>query len=71
MSGIFKLGWRDLVKGAIVSVVTSVLSMVLGALNKGETLDGKKIVIVALSTFIAYLLKQFVTDENGKLGGKI
>lgn len=71
MSDLFKLDWRDLIKGAVVSVLTSVLAFILDALNKGVDLDLKTIGTLALSAFIGYLLKNLGTDSSGKLGGKI
>lgn len=71
MSGLFKLDWRDLVKGAVVSVFTTVITVVLDALNTGVSLDWKAIGTIALSAFLSYLLKNLGTDSSGKLGGKI
>lgn len=71
MSGLFRLGWKDLIKGAVVTVLSSVLSMVLDSLNGMSPFDLKKLGVIALSTFVGYLLKQLVTDEQGKLAGKI
>lgn len=70
MPGLFRLGWRDLVKGAVVSVLSAVLTIVLDLLNKGGAIDWKTIGTVAITAFISYLLKNLVTDSNGKLGGK-
>lgn len=71
MPGLFKLGWQDLVKGAVVSVLASVLTIVLDILNTGASLDWKVVGTVALTSFVSYLLKNLGTDSNGKLGGKI
>lgn len=69
MSGLFKLSWRDLVKGLLVAVLSSVLGMIAQSL--GGVIDWKAIGTVALSSCLAYLLKQLATDEQGKLGGKL
>lgn len=71
MPGLFKLDWKDLVKGAVVSVLASVLTIVLDILNAGTSLDWKVVGTVALTSFVSYLLKNLGTDSNGKLGGKL
>ena len=71
MSGLFKLDWKDLIKGAVVSVLTAVLAFILDALKKDISLDWNTIGTLALSAFIAYLIKNLGTDSQGKLGGKI
>lgn len=71
MSGLFRLDWKDLVKGCVVSVLTSVLAFILDALNQGVSLDWKTVGTLALSAFLGYLLKNLGTDSNGKLAGKL
>ena len=70
MSSIFRLNWKDLVKGLIIAVLSSVLAVGIQDLQTG-TVDYKAILTVALSSCMAYLLKQLATDSDGKLlGGK-
>lgn len=71
MSGLFKLDYKDLIKGAVVSVLASVLTIVLDVLNAGSSLDWKVVGTVAITSFISYLLKNLGTDSHGKLGGKL
>lgn len=70
MSGLFRLGWQDLVKGLIIAVLSSLLTVSAQAVETGKV-DLKVLGTVALSSCLAYLLKQLATDENNKfLGGK-
>lgn len=70
MSGLFRLDWKDLIKGAVVSILSAVLTLVLDLLKAGGELDWRTIGTVAITAFISYLLKNLVTDDRGKLGGK-
>lgn len=74
-TGLFKLGWKDLVKGAFVSIVFSILMYLKSAIDADTlalSLDTLKMIFnLSISTLISYLVKQLLTDENGKLGGKI
>lgn len=67
MSGIFKLDWRDLIKGLVVAVLVAVLYK---AQELGIDL-GNPYLNTGATALVAYLLKNLVTDENNKLGGKI
>ena len=70
-SGLFKLGWRDLLKGAFVSIVFAVLMYLKTSIGDHTftlTLDTLKTIgSLSISTLIAYLMKQLLTDEEGKL----
>lgn len=65
------LNWRDLVKGLVVAVVAGFLISIKQALDTGANVDFKIIGLSALSTLIAYLLKNVFTNEDNKLFGKI
>lgn len=71
----FKLGYKDAIKGVIVSVLSAVVTALLGIVQQnGLTLTStelKTIATVAVTTFLSYLLKNFLTDENDKFVGKI
>lgn len=71
----FKLGYKDAVKGLIVSVLSAVVTALLGIIQQNglefSTTELKTIAIVAITTFLSYLLKNFLTDENDKFVGKI
>lgn len=54
----FRLHARDYMKGALLSVITSVLTVVYDSVQLGDlNFDGKKIATVAIASAIGYLLK--------------
>lgn len=71
----FKLGYKDAIKGVIMSVLSSVLTALLGMIQQNglalTSTELKTIATVAVTTFLGYLLKNFFTDENDKFVGKI
>jgi len=72
-TGLFKLGWQDFAKGALVSVVTAVLGTLGTSLSSGHVPTGaewKSIGLLALSSLVAYLGKNFITNSDGTIGGK-
>ena len=71
MTGFFKLNWRDLVKGLVVAVLSSLMTLGIQALQAGGEFDFKVVAQVALSSGLGYLLKNLATDEDNKLGGHI
>jgi hypothetical protein len=63
-STLFSLNLSDFIKGAILAVVVPVLVTIQQSLAAGNIVfDWKTIGISALATFIAYLLKNFLTDD--------
>lgn len=70
MSGIFKLDWRDLLKGLVVTVFSAVITLVIEMLQAGS-IDWKAIGVTGLIAGLSYILKNLLTDNEGKLGGKI
>ncbi len=63
-STLFTLNWRDFLKGLILAVVVPVLVTIQESLAAGNiTFDWKTIGISSLATFIAYILKNFLTDD--------
>lgn len=71
----FKLGYKDAIKGVIMSVLSSVLTALLGIIQQNglalTSAELKTVATVAVTTFLGYLLKNFFTDENDKFVGKI
>lgn len=64
-SGKFSLNAMDFLKGALLAVLTPVLTIIIDTLNAGSlTFDWKNIGIVAASTFAAYLLKNFLAPAQ-------
>jgi hypothetical protein len=68
MSDLFKLNLFDLLKGLIVSVFTAVLVMISDAIKLGSfSFDWVSIWQTAVTAGVAYLLKQFLTNNQGEL----
>lgn len=75
ISGMFRLNLSDLAKGLVVAV----LAAVLGALQQlvfahgldFASYDWSLIGTVVSTAFTSYMGKNFFSDENGKVMGKI
>jgi hypothetical protein len=64
-SSFLSLNWRDAGKGAILAILTPVITIITQSLNSGSlTFDWKAISITALSAFLAYLVKNFLTPAS-------
>jgi hypothetical protein len=62
------LNFNDFVKGLAVAVLTSVLTIVYDVVQTGSlTFDWKHIGTAAITTAIAYLLKNLFTNSTGTL----
>lgn len=68
MSNIFKLNWRDLVKGLVVVTLAALFYALIQLL---PTFNIPVWLQQVLSVILGYLAKNLATDENGQLGGKI
>lgn len=75
MSPIFKISGRDLVKGLVVAILAGILSAVQQVVQaNGLSFDKLSLMNVlgaAVISGIAYLSKQLITDEDGRIGGTI
>jgi hypothetical protein len=71
MSTLYKLGWRDFVKGAVLAVAAAVLVVVQGAVASNSAIDWSVVLQVAEGAFVSYVLKNYFSDESGKLLGKL
>jgi hypothetical protein len=69
-SELLTLNWRDLLNGLIVSILTTVLPVLSDMVNLWE-FNWQTIAKVSISAFIGYILKNLLTDEDGKFAGKI
>lgn len=57
----FSLNMRDVLKGLLIAVLTPVMAVIVSSLEAGSlTFDWKRIGIVALSAFAAYIVKNFL-----------
>ena len=72
-SNLFRLDWLDAGRGIAVAVLAAVLTYIVGALNtpgfEFSSIDWAYIVKIALTSGISYLVKNFLSDESGRLGG--
>jgi len=64
-SGFFQLNTKDFVKGLVMTVVTSVLTVIYDSFSKGSlTFDWKQIALVGGTAGIGYLLKNLFTGSG-------
>ena len=70
-SVLFKLNWRDFVKGAVLAVAAAVLVVVQGAVASNSAIDWNMVLQVAEGAFVSYVLKNYLADESGRLLGKL
>ena len=75
MSPMFRLVQHDFVKGAVVAVLASLFTYLAGVLNAPTfdftQIDWQYILKIAFTAFTAYVAKNLISDENGKIGGVI
>jgi len=73
MSPVFKLYQHDYIKGAVVAILAALFTYLAGALNAPgfdlAQIDWQYILKIAFTAFVGYIAKNFVTSENGKIGG--
>lgn len=67
-TGLFSLGMKDVIKGFLVTILTSVLSSVVAILNAGtiptDLASWKPTLIAGISAGLAYIAKNFLTNSN-------
>ncbi len=66
-SKLFSINYRDLFKGAIIAVITAVLTFIIDSLQSGVQIDVslfKKMGIAAAIAFFSYLLKNLFTNSQ-------
>lgn len=67
-STFLNLNVNDLIKGLAVAVITSVLTIIYGTLQTGSlAFDWSAIATAALTSAIAYLMKNLLTNSEGKM----
>ena len=73
MTNLWKINLSDFWRGLIVAVFTSVLAVIYEFVQAGNLdINWKSVLLAGLGAGIAYLLKNFSSDSNGRvLGGKI
>lgn len=69
MHTLFSLQAQDFLKGLIVAVFASVLTALLQMLQNGfDGIDYKTLALIAITSGISYLLKNFFTNSDGNFG---
>jgi len=66
----FSVSLRDIGVGILLAVAGSVLVTIQGALQSGVAIDWAMVLKVAEATFVSYIVKNFFSDESGKIAGK-
>ena len=70
-STFLNLNANDFLKGLIMAVLSTVITIVYQTVEAGSlTFDWKAIGTMALTTALAYIMKNLFTNSTGKLFGK-
>ena len=73
MSVLGKLNSNDFIKGLVVAVITATLTTFMNLLDSPEfsftAIDWNSVARVAVTAGIGYLIKNFATDDQGKILG--
>lgn len=68
---IFSLNFSDILKGLLIAILTPVFVLIQNSINAGHIeLKPKELLIAALSGFVAYILKNFLTPTQVILKGE-
>lgn len=71
MSTFLNLNTSDFIKGLLMAVLSSVITVVYQTVEAGSlTFDWKAIGTIALTTALAYIMKNLFTNSTGKLFAK-
>ncbi len=71
MSNLFTLNWKDFLKGLLMAVLAPVIAIIYQSVELGSlTFDWSTILKASLLAGLAYIMKNFLTDSNGKFFGK-
>lgn len=64
-SSLFRLNWHDLLKGLVIAILTPILVLIQAYFATGKLdVELNSVLAVGLSGLIAYLLKNFFTDNS-------
>lgn len=71
----FKLNIKDFTKGLVVAVLAAIVSALAAVINLPGfdfgSFDWVNLLKIGLVAGLSYILKNFLSDENGKVFGKI
>ena len=75
-SNLFRLGARDFAKGAVMAVLAAVIVPLYSAASTNDfnallAIDWAETGKMAFTAFLAYVLKNFLSDPSGKVLGRI
>ena len=66
-SSIFTLNNKDFIKGLLVAVLSSVVTILYNTIESGSlTFDWKAIGTMALTSALGYILKNLLTNSSGE-----
>jgi hypothetical protein len=65
----FSINWKDLAKGLVVAVLAAVVAYFQQNLN--GIVDWNAVLQVAEAAALAYVTKNFFTNENGQFMGRL
>ena len=68
MSNLFAINWTDFWKGLLLAIIVTILGFVSKFFGI-PYLDVTGVGGMAVISFVGYLLKNFITDKNGRLLG--
>jgi hypothetical protein len=74
MSKLFSLNTKDLIKGAAVTAITTLVASIVVFLDDNQlpTIEElKSALFFSLIAGVSYLLKNFITDDRDKIGGVV
>lgn len=64
-SGFFTLGWRDLLRGLVMAILTPIATLITNSLEKGDfTLNWHLFWLSAVGGAVAYILKNLFTKPD-------
>ena len=69
-SGLFKLNWRDAIKGGVLAVIAALLTFASEWLANGAPFTQEVLLLalkVAGGALLAYILKNFFENNEGEL----
>ena len=70
-SSFLSLNTKDFIKGLLLAVLTTVITIIYNSLQAGDlTFDWKSIGTTALTTALAYIMKNLLTNSNDQFLGK-
>jgi len=69
-SGFFSLGWRDILRGLAMAVLTPIATLITNSLEKGDfTLNWHLFWLSAVGGAVAYILKNLFTKPDALADG--